>query len=225
MQRFRWQIEVIGHDFDIDALSAIAPALVMSKDDGRRYVSHPDWEQLNDAGAVRSAATTLTGRLSSTLALTRGNSPVEVGHLTREFGADGPRAVHHLDAVSISSRSSVGTPSLGGGAPSVDSARPYEVRLDELRQRSIKVNQTVELIVDSRWTELYKAYEALRRELGGQNGIAANQIATVSEIKSFTRSAQPHRHYEQHYPNPIPHDAAVSLLKRLLRALVDRKNP
>lgn len=183
-----------GHDFDLDVLRehfCKGDPSVDYDDDGYYLTSTEFGDTVDDVGALHSTAKVLLDRIIGiTHMLDAGFRPVTLtGHF--EDGNGSRHAVIMVDAIEGRSRLSGSVTITGGTArPKPPPPGPSYVRLAE---KHTDVADVFRLLSSGGqeigWVDLYKIFEIVRANVGGNQHLLEKGWVPKSEIKAFTGSA------------------------------------
>lgn len=166
----RWKVELTGHEFDLEDLSATwSGSIRVLKEDGRFLLEADEFENLGDAMEVRFAAEKLMTGVNGAMRLgdpSRKNA--HIGHV-HEITSEGGRTTHVILVGSIEARSRVSAAvTVIGGDPAPAPAKPPAVAWAELGSRDTDVAEVMDIWANREhdWVNLYKVYEIIKKRGG-----------------------------------------------------------
>jgi hypothetical protein len=185
-----WKAHLEGHNFDLESLAehfASGDPRVFKKDDGSYLLESAGFDHCVDAVAVKAVAEGLLATMNGAAkAANPSYQPVAVGsHFRNDTG---------LHAVVLAgtavARSRVYPAAVTGGVPGTPSA-PTAKDWHALSATDADVRDALRILgmSDLDWIDLYKVYEVIKHDVGGEVGITRAGWANASEISAFGASA------------------------------------
>ncbi|NEB01227.1 hypothetical protein [Streptomyces sp. SID13726] len=193
-----------GHTFDLDALVELFregdPRV--SKEEGGYYLNSAELGGLMDnGGRLFEAATNLLQRVTGVArVLDSSFRPVSLPGIFVEDDGTGNRRRHHIvqaDTAVVRSKAYGVVLSVSDGQsppcqpppPSPPEGPPYM----QLASSHVDVAETLEILgrssVSLTWVDLYKVYEIVRGNVGGDKQLKATQWVSGGDLSAFTASA------------------------------------
>jgi hypothetical protein len=237
-----WKVEIVGDEADLSALAQTLTGVdVNISHDGQSYVLMSSaFNPSLSAEAVREKGRNIADHLAGAarLALTA-TSPIQVGSVYR-VRDNGTRDIYVFpEPIAVQVR--VFAPSIvvthaDGTVKESHPADPVRQWL-LLAQNDPRVDLVLRLFAggDLNWSNLYKVFEIVREDCGGEGAAASAGWATKKSMKLFSRTANSisavgldARHgieKTQAPPIPMPISEARSLIKTLVHAWLRSKTP
>jgi len=229
-----WLVRLKGEKFDLQDLPVLltSPEVTVIEEDGKYYLKSEDFNSLTDAGDVLAASKPILETINGALLLYLGGfQTIEADGTVIGIDENGK---HHnyafISPTSIIGRSRVSarlTVMKTNGT--VNSSRqPSKVKswIAVARQNK-NVADAFHFFGKPTWSNLYKAYEIIRDDVGGENEIVEKGWVKKSNITRFRRTAQNpevlgddarHARTKDEPPKkPMPLSEATSLIQTLLK--------
>lgn len=188
-----WQVRLIGPRESLEKLAASSSGddVNISIDGGGGVLTGVELERFTEPMAVVQHAKTLIELRSGILSLESDFTPVQVGPLNRVVGT-------RTEAFAIGAELCAATATMSGAGSLRDSdGRPKENDCDRNRQlRELASREPVVADFLGRhtnhahdWAGLYKLYEIVRNDVGGEHVLYAKRWITRDERSLFTNTA------------------------------------
>jgi hypothetical protein len=236
-----WKVEMVGDMADLSALAQTLTGVdVNIARNGQGYVlTSSAFDPSMNAKAVRQRAQDIADRLTGAARLALGaTSPIRVGsvHRVRDNGT-GDLYIFPAPAV-LSIRGFAPTLVLTNADGTVEERHPADPvrRWLLLAQDDEQVDRVFKIFAngDLSWSNLFKVFEIVRRDCGGEGAAQSAGWATKKSMELFRRTANSFeavgldaRHgVEQNQPPSTPMDIseARSLITTLVRAWLRSKS-
>jgi hypothetical protein len=181
----KWRVTLIGDSWDLGSLAELGVGVT---GDGNTFVLYSaEFERFTDASEVRQHAIKLVEMLNGIARIAVGDfDPVEVGAVHGDDG-DGTHSVLVVDKVRVRARAKVRIVDATTGSPVVTTT-PSGVPASwvSIAARDQNVRQALRLIagaVDP--VNLYRVFEVIRADVGGEDQVVTKGWATRSGIRRF----------------------------------------
>jgi hypothetical protein len=187
---YSYRVRVLGDAHALDVISKRLPTPIKLLKEGDEYwLEAPSIDAEASPGEAQAAASKLVTyiRGAMRIAHVRSSSPVEV-NAVRVYDSSGKGVSHHVFA------GTAGAMGMIGGTPATVTGQasplpPGTIPIDKaLTDRSV-ADALEYLARDESWYELYKAFEVVRGDVGGEAAIDGLGWATDTEMERFRRSA------------------------------------
>lgn len=185
-----------GHAFDLETLAELfrEGEPMVDQEDGQYYLTSVAFDGLFlDGSQLNEAATSILRRANGIArAINSGYRPVTLaGRFTDETGATS--VVLAIDSIEVRSKAYVATVVVDGqGHPQPLPPPPgpeyfAKIASNPAIGEALHILGKPDAALD--WYDLYKLYEIVRDDVGGESDLKAKGWAPWSEIKTFTESA------------------------------------
>jgi len=235
----KWLVRLKGERFDLEDLPSLlrSPELNATEDNGFYYLQSSEFDSLTSADEVRERGIALIKILNGAAKLYRDNfRDVAEDGITRVEN-DGSR--HHYVYLEggITPRAKVSAQvtviTSNGSQPAVGQPSPLESWF-RLAQKHKPVADALHFYREDSWINLYKVYEVIIDDVGGEHIVVSNGWVSGSYLSRFTQTAQSRaalgdyaRHASQKYKppaQPMPLSEAKSLVKSILMKWLTTKS-
>jgi hypothetical protein len=187
-----WLVRLIGHDLDLAALTRefSENTLAVIKDEHGFWLRSSEFTALAEANDVLVRARAFLAIINGAgKVFLSGYQAVEASNVV-QIGDDGLRRNFVFLEASIKSRSSVSAEvTLSGGTPAPQPAPPKDTTFAAIvAQAEVYVRRALAFFDrDHSWVNLYKVYELIRADVGGEMFIKG--WTTKGEANRFTQTA------------------------------------
>jgi hypothetical protein len=195
-----WWVRLHGNDFDLRQLptSFVSPELHVEFREGSYCLMSTEFNALKNADEVRERAATLVELMNGAMQLHFGDwQPVEIAALTCAE-EDGTRRHFVYLSGKMTERSRVSARLTVGSQNTIELApQPTEAEKSvAIAARDPAVAEVVRILgsQENDWSNLYKVFELVRRDVGGEPTILRNGWLAHSKVRLFRQTAQTERH-------------------------------
>ncbi len=187
----QWLAQLQGYDTDLRALQEILSSHdpVIVAEQGKFYLKSKDWDRLEEEPEVRNKAKGFLESLDRAAHLHfRDTGPLAIDSIVR-IDDDGKRRRYTTEEVSFEMR-------VGLRASRIDD---QQMETDEEHSiiKTLRASQLIAPVAtalryfrNADWGSLYKAYEIVKSQVGGDKRIVENAWLTMSSIRRFRHTAQ-----------------------------------
>ena len=227
----KWLVGLKGEKFDLEDLPALlhSPEFAIVEENGFYYLQSSEFESLTSADEVREQGTALIEILNGVASLRRDNfRDVSEGNITR-VEDDGRR--HHYVYVegTIIMRAKVSADAIviapNGTEKKV--AQPTNIKTwIDIAKECKPVADALRFFRDGTWGNLYKVFEIIRDDVGGEHAIIEKGWVSKRKLSRFTQTAQSStalgdhaRHASEKYKAPVQ-PMSLSDAKSVLRGIL-----
>jgi hypothetical protein len=234
----QWLAQLQGCDYDLqdlrEILSSHNPEII--QEDGNFYLKSKDWGQLQEAGQVYSQAKRFAESLDRAAFIHfRDTAPLIVGHIMMvDDDGNKQRFVFAEASVNAHARLRASVSAIGPNGEPIENEQEHTIiktlRASEQHQ---SVADALRFFRKGDWSSLYKAFEIVRHELGGDLTSILDGRVTNKSIKRFTQTAQnpvaigdEARHARSNYKpprKPMSINEAKALIGDLIRNWIESK--
>jgi hypothetical protein len=191
------------------------------------YLIADEFQQLSDSGEVLKKANKLIKALQGIAYVHLDyNEPIEVhGALQIDDQGNKHMFIHLSSSISVRSRVTA-TATVYVDGKEVERSENPVANLLVAANKSAEVADALSFLTEPIWFNLYKVYEIIRDDLGGERMLEKKAWANKKDIKRFTQSAQSReqlgdqaRHASKKYrpaDNPMFLDEAKGMVKNLV---------
>jgi len=229
----RW-VELIGHRFDLEELKGFLDGgpYAITEEEGQFFLSSDRFNEIESAGAVRSAAQNLIGTLNG-LARIRSAEfrNVSVGDVKSE-DSTGRRTFHAFvsDAITVRGRATARVVFRNGHSAAPQEGGELNLWLG-VADADPRVRQALDYLngPETTWNDLYRAVEVVESDVGGI--ITEAGWASRTALSRFKRTANSHaalgpdaRHGTDDTeppPKPMTFTEAFELVRNIHRQWLD----
>lgn len=216
-----WRAEISGEPFVLESLAKLpaTPALIVEKDKGSVFLLATAFQTTTDEREVYKKAQELVGMLNTLLQVYAGlPGTLQVERIQR-VNDDGSVESYVFGAASLASRGYVVASAQGGGRRSLSSVG----RALEVAEQDPKVKEVLMLLgkepID--WEDCYKVYEAIKKEVGGDEAIVAQGwVSSANELQLFRQTANALYRHPPGLFNPPRTPMSLSEAERLVAAML-----
>lgn len=227
----KWLIKLKGEEFDLKDLTSLvhSPSSAVMEENGLYYLWSSDFDSLDSASEVRKSASTLIDVLNGAMKLhTSGFHGIsEDGVIMIE--EDGRRHEYVYLGGSSAARSRTRasiTVTTSGDKEQVAQPTCDVESWISLAKTDKAVAGALHFFRENTWISLYKVYEIIRRDMGGEKAITENGWATERKLSRFRQTAQSKaaigdlaRHATNGY-KPPPQPMSIKEAEVLLRGII-----
>jgi hypothetical protein len=212
-----WAVALEGDKFDLEDWletlkapfdPAVATVMLSSGETEKTYILRSrQFEGCSDASEVREIVIPLIRHLNALMAVYCDARPVRNGAIVQEM-EDGSFRRHifaEMSAIEIRSKIHVHAVGmvLGGRPPPPPSASSVQAALASASENMLSGLEHYSRA--DNWHDLFKAFEALEHECGGEHGLkkaARSYGVSDDELKAFGRAADRVRHHQSNAKGP-----------------------
>jgi len=227
----KWLVRLKGEKFDLEDLPSLLrlPELSVIEEDSYYYLQSSEFDSLTSEDEVFKRGVELIKTVNEVAKLYRDNFCDVAEDRVTLIEDDGRRRhyIYLVDNVTgrskVSATINVTTPD--ASQPAVNRHSPLESFV-YLSQKHKPVAVALHFYHEDSWVNLYKVYETIRDDVGGEHVIIKNDWVSKSELNRFTQTAQSiealgdqARHASKKYQKPdvpMSHNEAKSLVKSIL---------
>lgn len=229
----KWLVRLKGEKFDLEDLPSLLrlPELSVIEEDGSYYLQSSEFDSLTSVDEVFKRGVELIETVNGVAKLYRDNFCDVAEDGVTHVEDDGRRSHHtylHISNVTMRSKVSaiITVTKSNGSQPAVNQHSPLESWV-YLAQKYKPVAAALHFYREDSWINLYKVYETIRDDIGGDRIFVKNGWVSKSELSRFTQTAQSikalgdqARHASsKKYPSPdvpMSHCEAKSMIKSIL---------
>ncbi|MBE0415062.1 MAG: hypothetical protein IBX36_00770 [Dehalococcoidia bacterium] len=227
----KWLVRLKGEKFDLEDLPRLlhSPELAVSEENGFYYLQSSEFESLTSSDEVRKRGIDLIDKLNGAAKLYRGNfqDVSEDGITHVEDDGRCHRYVYLEGTVTgrgkLRANATVISPD--GTEKKVDQPTNLETWIG-IANKYKPVADALHFFRQHSWVNLYKVYEIIRDDVGGENAIIAQHRVSKGKLKRFKQTAQSRaalgdyaRHASKKYKPPaqlMSLSEAKSMIKDIL---------
>jgi len=227
----KWLVRLKGKKFDLEDLPRLlhSPELAVSEKNGFYYLQSSEFESLTSSDEVRKRGIDLIDKLNGAAKLHRDNfQDVSEDVITRV--EDDGRRNHYVCLEGTLTgrgklRANATVISPDGTEKKVDQPTNIATWID-IAKKYKPVADALHFSRQHSWGTLYKVYEIIRDDVGGENAIIEKHRVSRGKLKRFTQTAQSRealgdyaRHASKKYKppaQPMSFSEAKSLIKDML---------
>jgi len=234
-----WRVQLQGSSLYLQELKAILSDHdpTITQEDNNFYLKLSAWEQLQEAEQIRNQAIHLIQLLDSTAhVFFRNTAPITIGHLVR-INDDGQRQYFVFAEGSLTLEgillNATATVAESDGQRIEHKQEHPIIRLLRASANDVLVADALRFFRRGDWISLYKAYEIVRDDLHGEQGIIHQGWLTKRSLSRFTQTAQSRdilgddaRHASRKYKppsDPISLQEAKTMISELVQSWIDSK--
>jgi len=227
----KWLVILKGNKFDLEDLPSLlrSQEFNVTNNNGSYCLWSSEFNSLISADEVRERGIALIKMVNDAARLYRDDwHDVAVDGITC-VEDDGNRHVYLYEEVTITARAKVSAVdvliSASGSQPVTDQPSPLESYL-RLAQNHKPVADALHFYREDSWVNLYKVYEVVRDDVGGEHALIKKDWVPKDDLKLFTQIAQSRaalgddaRHASKKYKPPsqsMSFSEAKSLIKSIL---------
>ena len=191
----KWLVRLEGERFDLEDLPSLLRTSehTVVEEDGLYYLKSSDFDSLGSADEVRECAIRIIEMINGTMKV---RAPDHRG--ARESGVtlaeeDGRRRHYLYVRSSFTVRSKVtanATVTASNGTLKAALSHTSVESWIRLAKSDKAVADALHFFTDNTWINLYKVYEIISEDVGGQEAIVRNGWATRQSLRRFTQTAQ-----------------------------------
>jgi len=191
----KWLVGLEGEKFDLEDLPSLlcSPEHTVIEEDGLYYLESSDFDSLGSADEVREHAIAIIKMLNGAMKLhTPSFRGVYAGGVTM-LEEDGRRHHYLYLESSIKLRSKVSANLTVTKSNGTRQIAPLPSKVESwigLAETDKAVAEALHFFREDTWISLYKVYEIISDDLGGQQAITKNGWATKQRLSRFTQTAQ-----------------------------------
>jgi len=222
-----WRVQLTGHAFDIDEVEALlsTQGFAIEQQDSEWFLSGPALSVCETSRQAQLLAINLIETSNAVLSLSRSDyRPIQVG--AKILRGDS------INIAVLAATAELRTKALGVGV--VTSAtqqenpqppRPYERqnRWMEAARRASEVEAVLNLFISGTDNPLWRAFERIRKDLGGDNQVRQFMDWGKTRYSRFRKTLNSPRH-ELEPPSSLPHPEAESMARELCHKWLDIKS-
>ena len=224
-----WLVRLKGEKFDLEDFPSLlrSPEHTVIEENGSYYLKSSDFDSLSSADEVRERAIAIIDMLNGAMKLHIHDFRGVFEDGVTIIKEDGSR--HHSVYLggSIAARVKVSATVTTSNGTQQIAPQPSDVESWlSLAKGDKAVADALHFFRENTWISLYKVYEIIRDDVGGEEAITTNGWATKKRLKRFTRTAQSRaalgdyaRHASKKYTppaQPMPIHEAESLIRGIL---------
>jgi len=191
----RWLVRLEGEKFDLEDLPSLvcSPEYTVIEEDGLYYLGSSDFDSLGSADEVREHAIAIIKMMNGVMKLYIPSfGGVYEGGVTM-IGEDGRR--HHYvyleGSIKLRSKASANlTVTTSNNTQQTDSLPSTIESWISLAKADKAVADALHFFKENTWISLYKVYEIIGEDIGGEQAIIKNGWATKRGLSQFTHTAQ-----------------------------------
>jgi hypothetical protein len=227
----RWLVRLAGERFDLEDLPSLLsfPECTVIEEDGYYYLKSSDLDSLASPDAVRERATGIIEMLNGAMTL-RIPGFLGVGEAgVTLIEEDGRRRRYLYAQASIGLRSKASANVTVTESSSTRQTVPLPSNVESwinLAKTDKAVADALHFFRENTWVSLYKVYEIISEDVGGQQAIAKNGWATKQKLSRFAQTAQSRaalgdsaRHAANRFKPPL-HPMSIKEAEALLRGII-----
>lgn len=216
----KWLVRLKGERFDLEDFPKLlrSSEVRVVEENGSFYLESNEFNSLTLAEEVRERGRALIKLINGVTKFNRDNFlGVSEDAITR-VEDDGKRNNYVFLEGSVTIRTKVSGQLTGIVTDESEKVATQPSAIESLLKVAQKHNDVADALSfyrEDTWIGLYKTYEIIRDDVGGELQIIKNGWLVKSAIKRFTQTAQPYRHASKKYKPPTQ---PMTLLKA--RALI-----
>lgn len=228
-----WHVHIAGNNSDLQELSKSlnSTELYIFQEDQKYILKSSEFNQLINSVDVRKRAEEILSLLNGTVKLALGTQqPLTIDAIVKISDVGKKETIEFLsDELPVGSTIRTSIKKSDGDVQEIHQADPIPVWI-KIAQANKTVARVFRLIgiSDLSWNDLYKVYEMVKSDVGGNDKIADNGWTTKGQIRLFKRTAQPYRHgkLKNYVPpkKPMTFNEAKSFVKKILRIWLQTKS-
>jgi hypothetical protein len=187
----KWQIEIIGENNDLEELSKSlnVPQLTLEKAEGKYYLTSSDFAGVNNAEEIMEKSKNILRLVNGSAYLTLGmRRPLETSHIVKTMD-DGSRQIfmYFSDGIRVGDKFEI---VVNGKAVQFREANviPGWVHIAE-NDKSVTSVLRLYGLGKQDWVNLYRIFEIIKTDSGGEAEIIKEGWATNSTMNRFTHTA------------------------------------
>lgn len=190
----RWLVRLKGDKFDLEDLPALLhpPELAVIEENGSYYLQSSEFESLTSADEVRKHGIALIEIINGAVKLHRGDfCNVSEDGITRV--EDNGKCHRYLFAEAgifrMRGKATLTVTTPNGVERKID--RPTNIGTSiNIAMKHEPVADTLHFFRERSWNNLYKVYEVIRDDVGGNHTIIKKGWVSKQELSRFTQTAQ-----------------------------------
>ena len=226
-----WLVRLKGEKFDLEDFPSLlrSPEHTVIEENGSYYLKSSDFDSLSSADEVRERAIAIIDMLNGAMKLHIHDFRGVFEDGVTIIKEDGSRHHYVYLGGSIATRVKVSATVTTSNGTQQIAPQPSDVESWlSLAKGDKAVGDALHFFRETTWISLYKVYEIIRDDVGGEEAITTNGWATKKRLKRFTRTAQSRaalgdyaRHASKKYTppaQPMPIHEAESLIRGILRS-------
>ena len=203
----KWLVRLKGERFDLEDFPKLlrSPEVRVVEENGSFYLESSEFNSLTLAEEVRGRGRALIKLINGVAKFYRNNFlGISEDAITR-VEDNGKRHNYVFLEGAVTFRTTVRGQLTGITTDRSEKVATQPSALESLLEVAQKHNVVADALSfyrDDTWISLYKAYEIIRGDVGGEHQIIKNGWTVKSGIKRFTQTAQPYRHASKKYKPP-----------------------
>ena len=226
-----WLVRLKGEKFDLEDFPSLlrSPEHTVIEENGSYYLKSSDFDSLSSADEVRERAIAIIDMLNGAMKLHIHDFRGVFEDGVTIIKEDGGRHHYVYLGGSIATRVKVSATVTTSKGTQQIAPQPSEVESWlSLAKGDKAVADALHFFRENTWISLYKVYEIIRDDVGGEEAITTNGWATKKRLKWFTRTAQSRaalgdyaRHASKKYTppaQPMPIHEAESVIRGILQS-------
>lgn len=241
-----WQVQILGWATDLEHLErhfSSTPQRVVKGEDGNSFLYESDsFTELTDSGKVLECAKSELHVLSGVLKLARNSpTPLRAGAVFKFNEASGQKDTYLHLSDSMTMHAEIGeltvTITDASGNSTIQALPPPRtVGIAQLATGDSSVAKAMRLLASpthTSWVEMYRIYEVVEDDMGGQHRLAKRGWGSEIDLKRFKHSANSvavggdgARHGKELTvppPKPMSPDEAAAYLNYVLQSWLSLK--